>query len=221
MQVRTKAFTLIELLVVIAIIAILAAILFPVLLSAREQARKSACLNNVKQMGYAVELYAQENRNCLPLCQSFGKYWSTYTPSYDIRSDGMWLPELLHPYTKTTKMLRCPSLGPLERIDAHKTWTVTLNGGLSYFWNHMYYAKGRMVVDRRKIPSGRMRSTIKQPKLAPIIIDQPYGGEGRVAHDGWINVLYADCHAKSVRWEDPSRSYYYEHSGDGWDTWVR
>ncbi len=59
MRVR-KGFTLIELLVVIAIIAILAAILFPVFAKAREAAKASACLNNVKQLGQAVLMYAMD-----------------------------------------------------------------------------------------------------------------------------------------------------------------
>ena len=56
----TRGFTLIELLVVIAIIAILAAILFPVFARARESARRSACLSNLKQLGTAFQMYAQD-----------------------------------------------------------------------------------------------------------------------------------------------------------------
>src|SRR5262249_23111818 len=69
---KDKGFTLIELLVVIAIIAILAAILFPVFAAARERARETSCLNNMKQIGTALTTYLQDwdetypaNRFCL------------------------------------------------------------------------------------------------------------------------------------------------------------
>src|SRR5947209_8086151 len=57
---RNAAFTLIELLVVIAIIAILAAILFPVFAQAREQARKTVGISNLKQLGTATMMYVQD-----------------------------------------------------------------------------------------------------------------------------------------------------------------
>jgi len=61
-----KGFTLIELLVVIAIIAILAAILFPVFARAREKARQTSCLSNMKQIGLAFMMYTQDYDETLP-----------------------------------------------------------------------------------------------------------------------------------------------------------
>jgi prepilin-type N-terminal cleavage/methylation domain-containing protein/prepilin-type processing-associated H-X9-DG protein len=64
---KTAGFTLIELLVVIAIIAILAAILFPVFAQAREQARKTVCLSNLKQLNLGVQMYIQDYDETIPL----------------------------------------------------------------------------------------------------------------------------------------------------------
>ena len=122
-----KGFTLIELLVVIAIIAILAAILFPVFAKAREKARQTSCLSNLKQMGTALLMYAQD-------------YDEVYMPSgYVIPSLGTdpnvnWWRFLIQPYIKNWQVFLCPSSAytgvpsnPAAQLTNAYGYTSTLN----------------------------------------------------------------------------------------------
>ncbi len=93
---RMPGFTLIELLVVIAIIAILAAILFPVFQSVRENARRTACLSNMKQIGTAITLYSQD-------------YDELIVPSQNGSGTTLvsW-PTIIQPYIKNAAVFVCP-----------------------------------------------------------------------------------------------------------------
>jgi prepilin-type N-terminal cleavage/methylation domain-containing protein/prepilin-type processing-associated H-X9-DG protein len=103
---RDDGFTLIELLVVIAIIAILAAILFPVFAKAREKARQTTCMGNMKQIGTALTLYAQDNEETLPFQAVDG------VPDFaNPKTQPNYLKALI-PYLKTTQVFSCPSALP-------------------------------------------------------------------------------------------------------------
>ncbi|MFO8079420.1 MAG: prepilin-type N-terminal cleavage/methylation domain-containing protein [Armatimonadota bacterium] len=121
-----RGFTLIELLVVIAIIAILAAILFPVFAQAREKARQSSCLSNVKQLDLATLMYIQDYDEMLP-------------PAIAGKDDGslLWTTlELVESYAKNREIHRCPN-DPDGEVD-FSVWP-----GLesySYAWNKEAFA---------------------------------------------------------------------------------
>ncbi len=110
---KPRGFTLIELLVVIAIIALLAAILFPVFSRARENARKSSCANNLKQIGLGITQYAQDYDETMPAVTvgtATGSRWH----------------EQIQPYIKSRQVLVCPS----------NTSTVTITGTSPAIRNH-------------------------------------------------------------------------------------
>jgi prepilin-type N-terminal cleavage/methylation domain-containing protein/prepilin-type processing-associated H-X9-DG protein len=105
---RKLGFTLIELLVVIAIISILASILFPVFARARENARRTSCLSNLKQWGLAVMQYAQDNDEGLPY--SYLAKSTTPPPPGGVWSNGAWFwPQSAFEYVKNTQVFQCPS----------------------------------------------------------------------------------------------------------------
>ncbi|HEY3298279.1 MAG TPA: DUF1559 domain-containing protein [Armatimonadota bacterium] len=104
-----KGFTLIELLVVIAIIAILAAILFPVFAKAREKARQTSCLSNLKQMGLGLEMYKADYDQTFPDCDYGQVTPYVVNATNSLQNTGRGWAWKIYPYIKSQKMFTCPS----------------------------------------------------------------------------------------------------------------
>lgn len=100
MRFQSKGFTLIELLVVIAIIAILAAILFPVFAKAREKARQTNCLSNVKQLGLSILSYCQDYDEVFPFAVDLQGPGTADDITFEV---------LVDPYVKNRQLFVCPS----------------------------------------------------------------------------------------------------------------
>ena len=190
-----KGFTLIELLVVIAIIAILAAILFPVFARAREKARQTSCLSNVKQMELAYQMYAQDyDERVVPTWISW-QGWASGGGSWD---DGAYWPYLLQPYTANTQVFDCPSEelswdgGPNYRTTGG---AYTQNVYLGYFHAQVVSHYDPVTLAQIKKPSETLvhaDSANRNPTLwkNPAYIS--------TRHNDQANVGFADGHAKSM-----------------------
>ena len=112
MRSKSRGFTLIELLVVIAIIAILAAILFPVFARAREKARQTSCLSNVKELMLGALMYAQDyDEVMLRLNIGYNGRAFIYTePNGNSRTgDYILWHTMVYPYIKNVQIYNCPS----------------------------------------------------------------------------------------------------------------
>jgi prepilin-type N-terminal cleavage/methylation domain-containing protein/prepilin-type processing-associated H-X9-DG protein len=138
-----RGFTLIELLVVIAIIAILAAILFPVFAQARSKARQSACLNNMKQLGTGLMMYAQDYDETLPLNDFIGNGLVPLAGWRDPRAGDSWCSGI-YPYVKNLQIYVCPEAVP--HPDPKSPWRGPdrpEDGTVSYLMN--YATRGRPI----------------------------------------------------------------------------
>lgn len=207
---RRKGFTLIELLVVIAIIAILAAILFPVFAKAREAARKTSCLNNLKQIGIAVMAYTQDYDEVYPY-DSYARNGSTTNLNFPA-NDLFHYPGRIQPYIKNFNVYQCPSSSPAATpanmmfgywsngaIFASATNTgqpmaaVTAPADVVMAYDPLDKLNRQTIVMR---PHWNNSTTLTDSGSFNTLVNGDYRNG---PHNDVMNVLYADGHCKALK----------------------
>lgn len=208
---------MIELLVVIAIIAILASILFPVFSRARENARKTVCVSNLRQLGMALRMYAQDWDERFPV--------DKWTGNSDERLQRLILP--ISPYVKNKGIFYCPTAPLAEYIDptivdSEENWS---HGWITYIYFSWYADDPRRPFHKMRpdlrpyVP--RALTDLDQPKswLMACWFQQgldPYGKPTpflhAFEHKMILPVLYIDGHVK-VLFGRPVDNFAYENFG--------
>jgi prepilin-type N-terminal cleavage/methylation domain-containing protein/prepilin-type processing-associated H-X9-DG protein len=212
-----KGFTLIELLVVIAIIAILAAILFPVLTGAKENARTTTCMNNLKTLANGCAMYGADNSGKYPSAFVLWKApdWCgcicTGNPEVNVRKGSLWK------YIRNESVFRCPSE---KKISPARISPANPDYAISYSMNWTVGAtetsgqcggKGRVTVDSVPRPS-KVLLFIHESDKANGIDDGCFywlahtdynesANQPSNRHNGGTVACYVDGHARAMNYK--------------------
>jgi prepilin-type N-terminal cleavage/methylation domain-containing protein/prepilin-type processing-associated H-X9-DG protein len=238
-----RAFTLIELLVVIAIIAILAAILFPVFAQAKEAAKKTQCLSNLKQIGLSLNMYINDYEDTFPN-RRFEPFGTVADANYDQYS---WR-SVIQPYAKNTQIVECPSNPDRDTKSWDPEFKVSYAGNFTAVAGLTPYDKGSGLFGQERSP-GVNGSEIAQPAgliavteiekvpWVTFVVDRnnlshtwnygKYNGQTItnvysavmfLGHSGQTNYVFTDSHAKSMKptqtYKLGSHNYWYRDGSD-------
>lgn len=267
---------------IVLCVILLVLVLFPVLFRSAHggSSQRTSCLNNLKQIGVAINMYESDWDNRYPLVsgpgREFERVWPDINKPYPVnlrtKSSGgerRWLQDLLAPYVRNRGIYMCPSVtandtwktpgGTIEYYrNRHGGWTVAegdhhgidseqpvlppegsrrpelgdsggqvqdypqLDPPTTYYFNAVGRRRNKSV-----LISGQSIRICPHPADAPLVWDTPCGyddgmGKADLAHGNCMNVVYADGHAKTQRFQrnellDLQRSEFgLLHSGDGW-----
>lgn len=206
--IRPKGFTLIELLVVIAIIAILAAILFPVFGRARENARRSSCQSNLKQIGLGFIQYTQDYDEKLPPPGTCGTPGNGCMNADEARSFGSWS-QRLHPYIKSTQLYACPSNTANSRTRDGAIAALNYPAfPISYGANAHYLGTSERGQAENIVTSPSQKILVTEMDDSPSTVfgagdwnawDGGFPGRGFAGHLQTMNCLFGDGHVKSMK----------------------
>lgn len=218
---RARGFTLIELLVVIAIIAILAAMLFPVFARARENARRTSCLSNVRQLGMAFQQYFQDYDEQFPLLGKGGA------------SETSWF-FTMQPYIRSTAMLRCPNdtaqFWPRSESDWMNPSVTLAPDGVSKLRRASYVLNGYLPAGNSNAGQGGNFphiASIQKPSSLIFLSESPSERTGNYFHAHAWNAPASSSHWLMDR-DRPDDLAYDRHLGgfnaaflDGHARWMR
>jgi prepilin-type N-terminal cleavage/methylation domain-containing protein/prepilin-type processing-associated H-X9-DG protein len=169
---REAAFTLIELLVTIAIVALLAALLLPALSRAKESGRSTACRGNLHQIGLALQMYVQENKDIMPTMHDAAI-------GTNFQTNGATINTTLSNQLGSLQVLCCPS-------DNAQIFQQT---GSSYSWNYL--------VNGQNADHLQIFATAYPLTKVPLVFDKEKF-HAALGSNRAQNYLYADGHIKNL-----------------------
>jgi general secretion pathway protein G len=215
MKMMRRGFTLIELLVVIAIIAILAAFLFPVFARAKAEAKKTACISNLKRIGSAIALYMGDHGDLFPhaldASDKFAPEIWENSPDFSNRIPYMpLLHEVVQPYCKNKDVFKCPADSGTQVLDNHFLTPLRADPTMYAVYGSSYFFRTEIAFRYFS------QSQFRLPANVNVLFDgagQWHGSTGALTQTDSLqtyfeklrgfryNTLYGDFHARSLNYD--------------------